>query len=138
VLTADCTQIVLVDLAARRVGVAHAGWRGLTSGVVEATVAAMGRGGSLRAFVGPSIGPCCYEVGDDVSGLARDRLGDVVRVVGGKQHLDLWAGTLVALRRAGVRDVWPAALCTKCEPGRFYSHRAGDTGRQAALVRLAA
>lgn len=137
VLTADCTPIVLVDPDARRVGVAHAGWRGLTSGVIETTVAAIGGAENLRAFVGPSIGPCCYEIGDDVSTLARARLGDVVRRVDGKEHLDLWAGVLVALGRAGVREVWPAALCTRCEPGRFYSHRAGDVGRQGALVRLA-
>ena len=137
VLTADCTPIVLVDVDAGRVGVAHAGWRGLTNGVIEATVAAMGGAATLRAFVGPSIGPCCYEVGDDVATLARERLGDVVRRVGTKEHLDLWAGSLIALTRAGVREVWPAALCTKCEPGRFYSHRAGDRGRQGALVRLA-
>ena len=137
VLTADCTPVVFADLDARRVGVAHAGWRGLTNGVIEATVAQIGGAERLRAFVGPSIGPCCYEVGDEVATLARDRLGEVIRTVDGKQHLDLWAGTLVALARAGVREIWPAALCTKCEPGRFYSHRAGDLGRQGAFVRLA-
>ena len=137
VLTADCTPIVLADPDRRRVGVVHAGWRGLLSGVIEATVEQMGGVGGLRAFVGPSIGPCCYQVGSDVATLARERLGDVVRQGGGPERLDLWAGALVALTRAGVREVWPAALCTRCEPDRFYSHRLGDLGRQGAFVRLA-
>jgi len=138
VLTADCAPVVLADPDRRRVGVVHAGWRGLLAGVTEATVEAMGGAVGLRAFIGPSIGPCCYEVGADVATLARERLGDVVRDGDGRERLDLWAGALVALARAGVRDVWPAALCTRCEPDRFYSHRAGDLGRQGALVRIVA
>jgi polyphenol oxidase len=137
VLTADCTPVVLVDPHRRRVGVVHAGWRGLIAGVTETTVEAMGGGDGLRAFVGPSIGPCCYEVGPDVAAQAKGRLGDVVRSRGERTHLDLWAGTMRSLARAGVREMWPAALCTKCEPDRFYSHRAGDLGRQGALVRIA-
>lgn len=137
VLTADCTPILLADTTRRRIGVVHAGWRGLLAGIVETTVAAMGRPDDITAFVGPSIGPCCYEVGADVSGPARDALGDVIRDVGGREHLDLWAGSLIALARAGVREVWPAALCTRSEPGRFYSHRAGARGRQGLLARIA-
>jgi YfiH family protein len=137
VLTADCAPVVLADAARRRIGVVHAGWKGLLSGVTEATVDAMGGAGGLRAFIGPSIGPCCYEVGSDVATLAREKLGDVVRAGDGRERLDLWAGALVALTRAGVTDVWPAALCTRCEPDRFYSHRYGDLGRQGAFVRLA-
>ena len=114
----------------------HAGWRGLLAGIVETTVDAMGGPDGLVAFVGPSIGPCCYEVGPDVAGPARERLGDVVRPVDGRDHLDLWAGSLVALGRAGVREVWPAALCTRSEPGRFYSHRAGARGRQGLVARI--
>jgi len=138
VLTADCTPILLADTARRRIGVVHAGWRGLLAGIVETTVAAMGNPADLTAFVGPSIGPCCYEVGPDVSEPARAALGDVVRSVDGREHLDLWAGSLVALSRAGVREVWPAALCTRSEPDRFYSHRAGARGRQGLLARIVA
>ncbi|MFY9585896.1 MAG: polyphenol oxidase family protein, partial [Actinomycetota bacterium] len=134
ILTADCTPILLADTARRRIGVVHAGWRGLLGGIVEETVAAMGDAANLTAFVGPSIGPCCYEVGPDVSAPARDALGDVVRTVDGREHLDLWAGSLIALARAGVREVWPAALCTRSEPDRFYSHRAGARGRQGLLA----
>ena len=138
VLTADCTPILLADPTHGRIGVVHAGWRGLLAGIVETTVAAMGAPADLTAFVGPSIGPCCYEVGPDVSGPAREALGDVVRTVDGREHLDLWAGSLIALARAGVREVWPAALCTRSEPDRFYSHRAGARGRQGLIARIAA
>jgi hypothetical protein len=138
VLTADCTPILLADTHRRRIGAVHAGWRGLLSGIVEEAVEQMGGPEDLTAFVGPSIGPCCYEVGPDVSTPAREALGDVVRTVDGREHLDLWAGSLIALGRAGVREVWPAALCTRCEPGRFYSHRAGARGRQGLLARIVA
>jgi YfiH family protein len=137
VLTADCTPILLADPDRRRIGVVHAGWRGLVGGVVESAVAAMGEPAGLRAFVGPSIGPCCYEVGPEVTAAARERLGEVVARRGDREHLDLWTGSLVALARAGVREVWPAALCTRCEPDRFYSHRAGARGRQGLVARIA-
>jgi polyphenol oxidase len=136
VLTADCTPILLADTERRRIGAVHAGWRGLLDGIVERTVDEMGGPEGLVAFVGPSIGPCCYEVGSDVAGPARERLGDVVRAVDGREHLDLWGGSLAALGRAGVREVWPAALCTRSEPDRFYSHRAGARGRQGLIARI--
>lgn len=137
VLTADCVPVVLADPDRGRIAVVHAGWRGLVAGVIGATIEQMGGGAGVRAFVGPSIGPCCYNVGTDVATLARERLGDVVRDGGSPERLDLWAGALAELARAGVNEVWPAALCTRCEPGRFYSHRFGDLGRQGVLVRLA-
>jgi len=137
VLTADCTPVVLADPETRRIGVVHAGWRGLLAGVVEEAVGAMGGPDGLAAFIGPAIGPCCYEVGEDVAEPAAERLGpQVIRRVGDAIHLDLWAGTSVALSRAGVREVWPAALCTRCEPGRFFSHRAGARGRQGVIARI--
>ena len=138
VLTADCTPICLADPAGRRVGVVHVGWRGLLAGIIESAVDAMGGPAGLRAFVGPSIGPCCYEVGPDVADHARSRLGPkVVARRGDREHLDLWTGTLLELARAGVREAWPAALCTRCEPDRFYSHRAGAAGRQGLVAYLA-
>lgn len=136
VLTADCVPILLADPGRRRIAVVHAGWRGLVAGMVEEAVAAVGSPGSLAAFIGPAIGPCCYEVGDDVAGPASERLGDVVRRKGDRTHLDLWRGASTALARAGVREIWPAALCTRCEPDRFYSHRAGARGRQGLIARI--
>lgn len=138
VLTADCAPILLADPDRGRIGVVHGGWRGLLAGVVEAAVEAMGAPERLRAFVGPAIGPCCYEVGPEVARAARERLGAVVTRREGREHLDLWTGSMAALRRAGVREAWLAALCTRCEPGRFYSHRAGGRGRQGLVARIAA
>ena len=138
VLTADCVPIVLADPSGRRVGAVHAGWRGLLAGVVERTVDAMGEAGRLSGYVGPSIGPCCYVVGDEVARPAIERFGDVVRTSEASTRLDLWACALRALADAGVREVWPAALCTRCERHRFFSHRAGSPGRQGVLARIAA
>lgn len=136
VLTADCMPILLADGAERRIGVVHAGWRGLVAGVIGEAVRTMGSPEGISAFVGPAIGPCCYEVGDDVADKAVERLGPVVRRTGDRTHLDLWHGATIELARAGVREIWPAALCTKCEPDRFYSHRAGARGRQGLVARL--
>ena len=123
-LTADCLPIALVHDG--RLAVLHAGWRGLLEGVVEAGVAAVG--GADAACVGPAIGPCCYEVGAEVSerfdpDLTRD----------GK--LDLWAAAERLLRGAGARSVERVDLCTACHPELFFSHRrdAGVTGRQGVV-----
>jgi YfiH family protein len=142
VLTADCVPVVVADPNGRRVAALHAGWRGLTAGILERGVEALREQGSapaeLMAFVGPAIGPCCYEVGDDVAAAARDALGEDAVVKGPeKAHVDLWTGARIALARAGVTRVWLAGLCTRSEPHRFYSHRAGATGRQGAIVMLA-
>src|SRR5438067_13348366 len=76
VLIADCVPVLLVDPAARRIATVHAGWRGMTSGVIEATVRAMGGApDALMASIGPSTGPCCYEAGDDAAEAARAALG---------------------------------------------------------------
>lgn len=137
VLTADCVPLVLADPDRRRVGVVHAGWRGLVGGVIEAAGEAMG--GATVAGIGPSIGPCCYEVGDDVAEPAARALGEqVVRATTNKPHLDLWRGARAALRRAGVPEVGLAALCTLCDRDRFFSHRAGDDARQGVVAMLEA
>jgi YfiH family protein len=137
VLIADCVPVLLADPARRRIGVVHAGWRGMTGGVIEATVASMGGETSkLLAFIGPSIGPCCYEVGEDVAGPARASLGPEVERRNGAVRVDLWGGARVALRRAGVSAIQLSALCTRCEPHRFFSHRAGHAARQGLLAMI--
>jgi purine-nucleoside/S-methyl-5'-thioadenosine phosphorylase / adenosine deaminase len=134
VLVADCVPVVLADLDRRRVAVVHAGWRGLVAGVIEAAADAMGAGKGTVALAGPSIGPCCYEVSDDVAGPATERFGAAVMR---GSNLDLWAGAGAALRTAGVTDASFAALCTRCEPDRFFSHRAGSAARQGLVACLA-
>ncbi len=133
-LTADCVPVALVrtDPAHPAVAVLHAGWRGLLAGVVAAGVEALGPG-PVAAAIGPSIGPCCYEVGPEVAGpFGAD-------VMSGR-HLDLWAASERALRTAGVELIERIDLCTACNPGLFFSHRrdSGVTGRQGVIARVAA
>lgn len=137
VLIADCVPIFLADPVSHRIATVHAGWRGMTSGVIEATVEAMGgEAGALMAFIGPSIGPCCYEVGEDVAASARATLGPEVERRNGSVRVDLWGGARLALRRAGVSSIHLSALCTRCEPHRFFSHRAGHEARQGLLATI--
>jgi YfiH family protein len=131
-LGADCVTIaVAATEGAPRLGVLHAGWRGLAEGVVGVGVAALGEG-SKAAIVGPSVGPCCYEVGPEVSArfdedLTRDGI------------LDLWTAAERALVRAGVDSVERVDLCTRCNPDLFFSHRrSGDVrGTQGVIGALA-
>jgi YfiH family protein len=135
VLCADCVPVALVADGA--VAMVHAGWRGLAGGVLEAGLRALGEAGgsgAVTAVIGPSAGPCCYEVGDEVHA-ALAPWGEAVRV---GDHADLWAAAEARLRAAGVERVLTAGECTICAPERYFSHRrdAGVTGRQAGMVWL--
>jgi YfiH family protein len=123
VLVADCLPVALAGPDAA--GVVHAGWRGLAGGVLEAGVAAVGRG-PVTAAIGPGIGPCCYEVGDDVRAVFAST----------QRTLDLKAVARARLQAAGVQEVHDCGLCTACDARRFFSHRRdrGVTGRQAGLA----
>jgi YfiH family protein len=116
-LAADCLPIAVAATAPRRpaLAVLHAGWRGLADGVVEAGVRAVG-GGPAAAVVGPAVGPCCYEVGPEVSArFDTDLTHDGI--------LDLWSAAERALRRAGVATVERVDVCTRCNPELYFSHR---------------
>jgi YfiH family protein len=113
--SADCLPIAIARTdGTRRLALVHAGWRGLSDGIVAAGVAAVG--GETAAVVGPSIGPCCYEVGEEVSA----RFDNDLTV---DRHLDLWSAAERALRDAGVGSVERVDLCTCCNPELFFSHR---------------
>ena len=121
-MSADCLPIAI----ARRDGLPalallHAGWRGLSAGVVTAGVAALGEG-EKAAMIGPAIGPCCYEVGDEVATLFDEDLTV-------NRKLDLWSAAERALRRAGVDAVERADVCTRCHPELFFSHRRSGRSR---------
>ena len=134
-LTADCLPIAITRTNGRpAVAVLHAGWRGLLAGIAEAGARALG-GGSLAAAVGPGIGPCCYEVGDEVAASFRERFGHDV-VVG--RRLDLAEAAERALRAAGCETVERVGLCTSCDEELFFSHRRdrGRTGRQGIVAAL--
>jgi YfiH family protein len=133
-LTADCMPIALARRDGERPALAilHAGWRGLLSGIVATGARTLGSE-PLVAAIGPSIGPCCYEVGEEVAAPFREAFGDDV-VRAGK--LDLWTAAERALRAAGVEHVDRADTCTACHPARFFSHRRdnGRTGRQGVIA----
>jgi len=140
---ADCMPVLLADDAATVVAAAHAGWRGLCEGVLEATVGAMGAAPErLFAWLGPAIGPRVYEVGDEVRDafLARDQASaQAFRAVRpGHWLLDLYAVAHQRLAAMGVARVYGGGLCTYSDPTRFFSYRRDrSTGRMAALIWLA-
>jgi len=131
-MSADCLPIVLARIGKPGVAVLHAGWRGLLACIAAAGTAALG-GDDLVAAVGPAIGPCCYEVGEEVAAPFRERFGDDVVQ---ESRLDLWTSAERALRAAGVERVDRFDRCTACEPESFFSHRrdAGITGRQGVIA----
>lgn len=137
VVTADCVPVLLGGGGA--VAAVHAGWRGLTAGVLPAAVAALpAPAASLTAWIGPAIGPCCYEVGHDVAREVCASAGtDVTRPGGGERpYLDLGAAAEAQLARAGVSDVRRIDLCTRCSEEGLASYRRDGkaAGRNAALI----
>jgi hypothetical protein len=136
-LTADCLPIAIARANGLRpaVGILHVGWRGLLAGIVAAGVRALGAR-SLVAAIGPGIGPCCYEVGEEVASPFREAFGEDVCREG---KLDLWMSAERALRAAGVENVDRTDLCTFCHAERFFSHRRdeGRTGRQGVIAYVA-
>lgn len=142
ILTADCLPILLCDELGRRVGAAHAGWRGLCDGVIEATVKAMQVSPErLIAWLGPAIGQDAYEVGEDVfesfSRRSGSSLVDAMMPVGEKWKLDLAGAARTVLTELGVTRVFGGGFCTHRDPARFFSYRRDHvTGRMASLVWL--
>ena len=141
-LVADCMPVLLCDRTGTTVAVAHAGWRGMSGGVIEATIAAMNTPPEeLMAWLGPAIGPDHFEVGDDVlqAFVARDpaAMAAFARYPGrpGKWLCDLDLLARQRLHAAGVRRVHGGGFCTVGD-ARFFSHRHdhGKSGRMAALI----
>jgi YfiH family protein len=133
-IAADCLPIALCRAnGSPALAVLHVGWKGLLGGLAEAGAQALGDGGQLAAAVGPGIGPCCYEVGEEVAEPFRVRFGD--GVLRGR-NLDLPEAAERALREAGVETVERTDLCTACRPDLFFSHRrdGGVTGRQGVIA----
>jgi YfiH family protein len=136
---ADCMPVLLTDETGSVVAAAHAGWRGLSGGVIEAAVRAMGvPPASLLAWLGPAIGPRAYEVGEDVQS-AFSTYADAFSAPTRPGHwlLDLYAVARVKLRNAGVRSVHGGDYCTYTDAERFFSYRRDRTKeRMAALIWL--
>ena len=141
VLTADCLPVLLCDRAGTRIGAAHAGWRGLADGVIEAAVSLMDRpANGLIAWLGPAIGPRAFEVGDEVRAafIAHDPLaGDAFEAHGDRWHADIYRLAHQRLAALGVTEIYGGEWCTYEDAERFYSYRRdGVTGRLATLIWL--
>lgn len=145
---ADCTPILLYDPVRHAAGIVHAGWRGTVLGAASSAVRAMqdafgSNPPDIQAGIGPSIGPECYQVGEEVVEAVREAFGTIDglinRAADGNAYLDLWAANRLALERAGVVQIEVAGICTATRTDEFYSHRAekGRTGRFGAVIALA-
>lgn len=136
VLTADCLPVMFCNRSGNRVGAAHAGWRGLADGVLEATVSAMDEDpAELMAWLGPAIGPQAYEVGSDVAQAFAEEfpLGFTRR--GDRFLMDIYALARLKLAAAGVGTVYGGGFCTLTDADRFFSYRRDAvTGRMASVV----
>lgn len=144
VLTADCLPVLFCDEGGTVVGAAHAGWRGLVEGVLEATVQRMAvPTATVLAWLGPAIGPQAFEVGEEVRAafIAIDPAAATAFVPGvraGKWMADLFELARQRLRRMGVVRIHGGGTCTHADGARFYSYRRdGVTGRFASLIWLA-
>lgn len=152
VQTADCVPVLVADVKRRAVAAFHAGWRGTVAGIVEHGMAKMqaeygSRPEDLIAAVGPSIGACCYPVGDEVRSAFREQFSYADQLfqsgADGEAHLDLWEANRRQLLDAGVGEAKIAVVgeCTACArdedgAGRYFSYRAehGITGRMMSVV----
>ena len=141
VLTADCLPVLFCNRAATKVAAAHAGWRGLAGGILEATISAMACApAELIAWLGPAIGPEDYEVGDEVYDSfmpLNSEYDGAFKRSGDRWLADLYGLARRVLLRAGIKQVSGGRYCTYSEPDKFFSYRRdGVTGRMASVIWL--
>lgn len=131
IAAADCAPVVLTG--EREVGMVHSGWRGTLSGIAGKTALEMD-GAEVRAYIGPVIRECCYEVSEELAANFAQRFGP--EVVFGRRNLSLPMAIHRNLEEAGVEEIHDLGLCTGCRPDLFYSHRKQGpyTGRNLAAV----
>lgn len=144
IVTADCVPVLLIAPERRLAAAVHAGWRGASAGILEATLAYLaaefGTGpGDLEAAIGPAVGPCCYEVGEEVwqafHRVSGGRTELAWSVSGGRRRLDLRAAGRLLLMASGVQVVTVLGPCTSCDR-RYSSYRrdGASSGRQLSFV----
>ena len=144
---ADCVPIAFYDPVQRAIGLAHAGWKGTLGKAAQKTVEAMmkacgSRPADLIACIGPSIGPCCYQVDGNVAksvnGVFPQQPQLLYQQGDGSRHFDLWEANRLQLAALGVHQIEVSGLCTACHNDEFFSHRAdnGRTGRFAVVMGL--
>jgi hypothetical protein len=144
--TADCVPVLLTDHEGTVAGAVHAGWRGTVLRILDSVLLKIDeeyglKPGDLNAVIGPSVGKCCYEVGEDVASLFRDGFDDaseyLIKTGGSKYMLDLPGINMGALEKAGVANIGVLGVCTKCNPN-FYSYRreGKGVGSQLSVIGL--
>lgn len=135
VLTADCVPIIVYDPATHSCGAIHAGWRGTANGIAKVAIERMSaefgtKAENIVASIGPCIGTCCFEVGEDVARhFARHPETIVRKTEWDRPHIDLTLSNRLQLIDAGVKcdNIEIAQACTKCNPAEFFSHRHNQT-----------
>ncbi|MDO4540764.1 MAG: peptidoglycan editing factor PgeF [Syntrophomonadaceae bacterium] len=145
---ADCIPLYFFDAATRCIGMAHAGWKGTMAGIARHTLDAMAKefgacGDTLQCFIGPGIGPCCFEVGDDVARRVQELYPQhdvLLQQRGGRCFCDLKLANKLMMKEWGIKEdnIRCSELCSCCEAELLYSYRRdkGVTGRMAALIML--
>lgn len=145
VLVADCVPVLLYDGRRKVIGAVHAGWRGTASGILKNAVHTMQErfqscSEDISVAIGPSIGRCSYEVGEEVIEAVQSATGegDYYSRLNGKYYLDIAAANRIQAMQTGAlsENIWQSGECTFCNPDRFYSYRyAGEcSGRQGGFV----
>lgn len=148
VMVADCVPLILFDPVKRVSAVVHAGWRGTVHKITSNTIHSMVRHfacnpADILAGIGPSIGPCCYEVGEDVKEFVSQCFGTTQEYLlqknpTSKPHFDLWYANRKQLTDSGLKaeNIETSQICTLCQADTFFSSRAGKgiTGRFAAGI----
>ena len=141
IMTADCLPVIFCDKAGTRVAAAHAGWRGLSAGVLEATVESMGTvPDDVLTWLGPAIGPKAYEVGEEVRQAFVAHSAEAAQAFApgkavGKWWCDLYTLARQRLGAVGVKEVHGGGFCTFTDKERFFSFRRdGECGRMATLI----
>ena len=146
---ADCVPIMFLDQENRAIGVAHGGWKGTVKHIAEKTLIKMNKEfgtnpAKCLAVIGPSIGPCCFSVGEDVAAEFAESFpefqNEIIFEHSDGMHIDLWAANKLQLEAVGMKEgnIELADVCTSCNSKVFYSYRAdnGITGRLAAIIAL--
>lgn len=143
IFTADCVPVLLFDKKQRAIGAIHAGWRGTVQQISAKAITLMVKTygsvpADILAAIGPSIGPCCFEVEWNTAQCFAPSF--ISEKPDGKFHIDLWAANRQQLTDCGIppENIYIAQKCTKCNPNIYYSYRAQQerTGRMAAVISL--
>ncbi len=137
IVTADCVPVLLAGSGT--IAAVHAGWRGLAHSILSRTLERMQPSeNDVTAWIGPAIGQCCYEVGDDVAKSVCAASSEQVGKLGprGKKHLDLVKAARYQLEKEGVSSIHALELCTRCHPDRLWSYRREGprAGRNVAMI----